>query len=123
MGILQKKHPQLNHPYKILEKSVFKTEGPNPRPGRSRIGDQIVLLEGSNKFLEELSKFPEKYPFEISRTWKLTIRGGKRADQPRKSRYNEDMSDFSEQFKNSVLVGAAEDTMDDARRDYGQGPL
>ena len=66
MGILQKKPPQLNHPYKILEKSIFKSKGPNPRPGRSRIGDQIVLLEGSTKFMEELAKFPEKYPFEVS---------------------------------------------------------
>ena len=33
------------------------------------------------------------------------------------------MSDFSEHFKNSVLVGAAEDTIGDAGRDYGQGLL
>ena len=116
MGILQKNHPQMNHPYKILEKSTFKTEGPNPRPGRSRIGDQIVLLEGSPGFMEALSKFPEKFPFEISRAWKLTIRGGRRSDQARQSRYSEDLSDFSEQFKNSVLVGAAEEKMEDARR-------
>ena len=122
MGILQKNHPQLNHPYKIIEKSIFKTEGPNPRPGRSRIGDQIIMLEGSAKFMEALAKFPDKYPFEISRNWKLTIRGGKRADQPRQSRYNDDMSGFSDQFRNSVLVGAAEETLGDAGRDVGQRP-
>ena len=51
LGIIQKAHPQLNHPYKVIERSIFTTEGPGYKGGRSRIGDQIVLIEGSNKFM------------------------------------------------------------------------
>ena len=119
IGILQKKHPRLNHPYKVIEKSTFKTEGPGFKGGRSRIGDQIILLEGSMPLMEALSKFPFKYPFEISNTWKLTIRGGKRPDQP-SSRDAEDMADFSDKFRNSVLVGASGAVIEEAKRSYSR---
>ena len=115
IGVIQKNHPQLNHPYKIIEKSTFTSEGPNFKGGRSRIGDQIVTAEGSKKFMEGLALFPARFPFKVSKTWKLTIRGGKRLDQQGKDK--DELSDFSEQFKNSVMVGAAEEMM----RDAGQG--
>ena len=121
MVIIQKNHPQLNYPYKIIERSSFTTEGPGFKGGRSRIGHQIILLEGSKEFMEGLAKFPARYPFEISRAWRLTIRGGKRADQT--ERVTEDLTDFSEQFRNSVLVGAAEDVMEEARKEYRRSPL
>ena len=73
------------------------------------------MIEGSKKFMEGLALFPSRNPFEVSRTWKLTIRGGKRSDQQNKEK--DELSDFSEQFKNSVLVDAAEEMM----RDAGQG--
>ena len=116
IGVIQKNHPELNHPYKILEKSTFTTEGPNFKGGRSRIGDQIVMVEGSKKFMEGLALFPARFPFEVSRNWKLTIRGGKRLDQ-QQNKEKDELSDFSEQFRNSVLVEAAEEMM----RDAGQG--
>ena len=80
------------------------------------------MLESSKRFLEGLSLFLERYPFEVSKTWKLTIRGGKRSDQP-KSRDAENMNDFSDQFKNSVLVGHTEATVEEEKRGYGGGPL
>ena len=123
IGVIQKNHPQLNHPYKILEKSIFTSEGPGFKGGRSRIGDQIVLIEGSQPFMDALSKFPSRFPFEVSKTWRLTIRGGRRSDQQRSSGDKDDMNAFSEQFRNSVLVGAAGDMMEEAKRSYGGRPL
>ena len=121
LGVIQKNHPQLNHPYKILEKSIFTTEGPGYKGGRSRIGDQIVLIEGSKPFMDSLALFPSRFPFEVSKAWKVTIRGGKRSDS--RDRGAEELTDFSEQFRNSVLVGAAEETMEEARKSYGHRPL
>ena len=120
VGIIQRNHPQINYPYKILESSTFTTEGPGFTGGRSRIGDQIVLLEGSTQFMEGLKLFPERYPFQVSKTWKLTIRGGKRSDQTRES---ENMGEFTEQFRNSVLVGSVDDAMKEARKKHGERPL
>ena len=79
------------------------------------------MLEGSKSFMEGLAQFPERYPFTISRAWKLTIRGGKRSNQV-KSRDPDNMADFSEQFRNSVLVIALEESMEEARKDYGSRP-
>ena len=121
IGVIQKKHPQLNHPYKIIERSIFTTVWPNYKGGRSRIGDQIVMIEGSKAFMDGLALFPSKFPFEVSRVWKLTIRGGRRSDQTMKE--SDDLTDFSEQFKNSVLVGAAGDMAEEAKRNYGGRPL
>ena len=120
VGIIQKNHPQINHPYKILVTSTFTTEGPGYSGSRSRIGDQIVLLEGSTDFMDGLKLFPERFAFQVSRTWKLTIRGGKRSDQTRET---ENMGDFSEQFRNSVLVGSKDDAMKEARKNYSSRPL
>ena len=78
------------------------------------------MIEGSKKFMEGLALFPARFPFEVSKTWRLTIRGGKRLDNQGKDK--DELSDFSEQFKNSVLVGAAEEMLRDAGQGTG-GPL
>ena len=124
VGVIQKNHPQLNHPYKIIERSVFTSEGPNFKGGRSRIGDQIVMLEGSKEFMEGLALFPSKFPFEVSRAWKLTIRGGKRSDQKKtEDKDKDDISEFSEQFRNSVLVDAVDEMMREAGQSSSSRPL
>ena len=119
VGIIQKNYPQLNHPYKIIEKSTFTSEGPGFKGGRSRIGDQIILLEGSRPFMEGLAKFPESFLFDVSRSWKVTLRGGKRADS-QGSKDADDMSNFSEQFRTSVLVDSAGTAMEEAKRSFSR---
>ena len=93
MGIICKKHPKLKKPYKVLKTSRFTTEGPGPVKGRrSRIGDTIVLLEGSKEFMEELATFPEEFRFFVSYSWKMTIRGGKRKGDAYTNNENADLA-------------------------------
>ena len=80
------------------------------------MGDIIVLLEGSNDFMQGLSTFPEKFLFNVSDAWKISIKGGTRKDQ--RVRQATDMADFSELFRSSVLVASANDTVEQARRNY-----
>ena len=121
MGIIQNNYPQLNFPYKILQISRFDTEGPNYSGGRSRVGDLIVLIEGSREFMEGLAKFPSKYLFNMSAVWRVTIKGGQRSDQD-KSQESAAMAAFTDQFKNSVLVDSAKSTVEEAKRAYNGSP-
>ena len=76
-GIIGKNYPQLCQPYRILQTSTFTSEGPNHVPGRrSRVGDMIVLIQGSKEFLEGLRPFPEDFRFKLSPAWSLTLKGG-----------------------------------------------
>ena len=115
IGILQRNYPQLNHKYKLIRSDKFITEGPNFQGGRSRIGDTILLIEGSDDFMKGLELFPSKFLFQMSPTWKLSIRGGRRSDQT-KAKESAEIATFTEQFKNAVLVASAEATISEAKR-------
>ena len=119
MGILQRNYPQLNHTYKLIKRDEFVSEGPNYQGGRSRIGDSILMIEGSDDFMQGLAGFPTRHLFQMSPSWRLSIRGGKRSDQTQ-ARETAEIASFTEQFKNSVLVATAEETIREAKKSYAR---
>ena len=113
MAILCENHPQLHHPYKILQTSRFTTEAPGHIPGRkSRIGAMILLVEGSKPFMDGLAEFPEEYRFRLSGSWRMQIRGGTRRGQRRS---NAPELELSESLQSLVMQGSANETMNRAK--------
>ena len=114
MSILGKKYPILRRPYKILQTSVFTSEGPGYIPGRrSRIGDMILLIEGSKKFMAGLETFNEDHRFRLSGNWRIQIRGGKRIGQGRR---NSPDLELSEGLQSLVMQASADETMEQTKR-------
>ena len=111
MRFLFKEYPDLRADYSILYKTTYTAEAPSHKPGqRSRIGDLILKLD--RPFVERLHNYPENFTFLISADWKVSIRGGVRADekQAQSGSGNEANSpNFSRQFTNSVMMSSAQD--------------
>ena len=112
MLMIQKYQPQLRKKFNVLSASTYTSEGPGYKPGRrSRIGDMIVIVEGSKDFMEALRGFPEEFRFKVSPTWRLTIRGGIRKGQPRGEMEAADSLELSDFFRTLVMEAGVEDAM------------
>ena len=119
MTILGKTFPQLNKPYTIIQTSKFTTEGPGHIPGRrSRIGDLIVLIEGSKEFMRGLREFHEDHKFRLSGGLQIIIKGGVRLGQKHKGNQELELSDI---FKSLIMQSTADETMEKKRQNAGQG--
>ena len=93
------KYPALRCKMRVVHKSTFTDDPPNPPPGkRSRIGDVIVLLDGPD-LNARLKDFPEDFKFFVNDGFSVTLRGGARGDDAG--------IQLASQFRQSVVVGSA----------------
>ena len=84
---------------RIIHMSTFLSDPPNHPPGkRSRIGDAILLLDGE-ELNERLANFHEEFKFFIYDGFSVTLKGGFRGEDTGVR--------LSQQFRSSVIIGAA----------------
>ena len=107
---LKRKYPDLNCDINVISRMEFLEDPPHMPPGkRSRINDQILLLDGE-EFYRRLKKYPEEFRFYLSQGFSVTLKGGIRGE--------DNSPNLASNFASAVMIGSSAEAMRNAKASY-----